>query len=60
MKGNILDVYKEGCDTFRACVLEVVSGDDQLAKVVNLDTGEIETVKYYECETPVINNVFDL
>ena len=58
MKGQILDVYPEGSDTYRACVLEVIGGEDELAKVVDLSTGEIKDAHYYECENPVIDDIF--
>jgi len=57
MKGQILDVYPEGEETFRACVLEDVS-DKELARVVNLDTGETSYRGYEECEEPIIDDIF--
>lgn len=60
MKGQILDVYPEGGETFRACVLEVIGGGDELAVVVNLDTGEKLSVKSRDCWLPIIDNVFEL
>lgn len=58
MKGQILDVYPEGDDSFRACVLEVVGGDKQLARVVNLETGETSYRGFHECESPIIDDIF--
>ena len=59
-KGSIVDIYKEGCDTYRACVLNVIGGPEELAKVVNLETGKINEVHCWEVEGPVIQNVFEL
>lgn len=66
MKGQILDVYPEGKQPFRACVLEVLDNhfDDNNGtggvKVVCLDTGEVTVRRHWECENPVIENVFDV
>lgn len=60
MKGQILDVYAEGESTFRACVLEVMGGDNDLARVVNLNTGETSLRGFCECEPAVIENIFDV
>lgn len=58
MKGQILDVYPEGESSFRACVIELINGDEGLVKVVNLETGEITERHLWECEDPIINNIF--
>ena len=58
MNGQILDVYPEDENPFRACVLEVIGGDEGLAKVVNLKTGEITERHHWECEEPVIDDIF--
>ena len=60
MKGQILDIFPEGENSFRACVIEVVGGDEEMAKVVNLDTGEVSERHYWECECAIIDNVFEL
>ena len=64
MKGQILDVYPEGKETFRACVLdkddEYFEGKEIGIKVVNLMTGDISTVHYGECSDPVIDDVFNV
>jgi hypothetical protein len=60
MKGSILDIYPEGKDAFRACVLEVIGGDKEIAKVINLDTGEKSEHSKDECSEPVIENVFEV
>jgi hypothetical protein len=66
MKGSIIDAHPEGEFTFRACVLDVaVFGDggvagDTLLKIVNLDTGETTVIFDYECESPVIEDIFSL
>jgi hypothetical protein len=60
MKGQILDIFPEGGSAFRACVLEVIGGDEEIARVVNLDTGEVSMRHHWECEEPIIENVFDL
>jgi len=64
MKGQILDVYPEEEETFRACVLEVIDnhfdGNEQGVKVVCLNTGEASIRHHGECEYPVIKNVFDI
>ena len=58
MKGQILDIFPEGGTTFRACVLEVPS-DEELIRVVDLNTGEISMRKSFECALPIIENIFD-
>ena len=60
MKGQILDVYPEGKETYRACVLEVIGGEDELARVLNLSNGEIREVTYSECSEPVIDDIFEI
>lgn len=60
MKGQIVDVHAEGEPTFRACVLEVLGGDEELARVVNLDTGETSVRGFYECGEAVIENIFNV
>jgi len=60
MKGQILDIFPEGKDSYRACVIEVHGGDEEIARVVNLDNGEISMVHHWECEEPIIDNVHDL
>jgi len=61
MKGQILDVYPESHDAFRACVLDVDDGyfnGKTGIKVVCLATGEVTVHHEYECEDPVIKNIF--
>ena len=60
MKGQILDIFPEGEDSFRACVLEIIEGSDYPVKVVNLDNGGQTFRQHCECELPIINNVFEL
>ena len=60
MKGSILDVYPEGEASFRACVLEVTGSDNDLVRVVNLETGETSLRGICECESPVIKDIFNL
>lgn len=60
MKGQILDVYMEGHDSFRACVLEVMGGDKEIVTVINLENGKKLQVFFHECEEPIIDNVFEL
>ena len=60
MKGQIIDVHPEGKLTFRACVLRVIGGEEELADVVCLNTGEKRSVHYWECSEPLIENIFDL
>lgn len=56
-KGSIIDVYPEGGPTFRACVLSV---DGKFFKVINLETGEVADKIHYECEDPIIDNIFNI
>lgn len=58
MKGAILDVYPEGCDAFRACVLDD-RNEEGLFYVVNLENGERGYYADFECEKPIITNIFD-
>ena len=63
MKGQILDVYPENEDAFRVCVLDVDDGyfdGETGVKVVCLATGEITVRHDWECEEPVIENIFTL
>lgn len=56
MKGDIIDVYVQGASIFRCCVLTVEEG---IARVINLETGDIFNCREHERED-VIANVFDL
>lgn len=58
IKGQILDVYPEGRNSFRACVLGVDEKFSEIIKVVNLDTGKEDRVRKHECEAPIIFNIF--
>lgn len=60
MKGQILDVYAEGEPTFRACVLELMDGGNEIVRVINLDTGETSMRGCCECEKAVIENIFNI
>lgn len=64
MKGQILDIYPEGKPTYRACVIELVADGlvegEEAVKVVNLGTGENNIVGHYECELPIIENIFKI
>jgi hypothetical protein len=58
MKGNILDVYPEGEEIFRACVLEVMGNN--ILYVLNLSNGKKSMRSACECEYPLINDIFHL
>ena len=60
MKGQILDVYPEGEETFRACILEVMGEQMDLVRVVNLGTGETSLRGISECDSPIIKSIFDV
>jgi hypothetical protein len=58
MKGQILDVHPEGGGTFRACVLDGANNQG-LIYVINLDTGGRVYCAKYECDAPIIENIFE-
>jgi hypothetical protein len=64
MKGQILDVYPDGKEAFRACVIDVLDnqfeGGEQGVLVVCLKTGDNTIRHHWECENPVIENIFDV
>jgi len=57
-KGEILDVYPEGSETIRVCVLDVKDAN-KMAWVVDLNTGKTCWQEFENFDEPIIN-VFSL
>ncbi len=59
MIGIILDIYPEGKETFRACILEEQE-EKGTVHAVNLKTGVTTCHKLSECGDTLIDDIFDL
>jgi len=57
--GQIVDVYPEGKDSFRACVMGVDT-EDEVLHVLDLKTALIHPVRDWEVEAPLIDDIFSL
>ena len=60
MIGNIVDIHKEGQNTFRACVKEVFVENDEPVSVINLRTGDVIEVSVSEFSEPLIKDIFKI
>lgn len=57
MKGQIIDIYPEGSETYRACVLHDY---EDFVAVIDLTSGMIFDVSLEECSAPLIMDIFNL